>query len=105
MISTFAWRADWLRNLAADPEARVSCAGWIVPARAQIVENVDAKRALITQHLFFATAPFLVVHAVLRTVLRPLLLAWMRRWVTPRPIVILRPSYVGQATPVPPSPQ
>ena len=49
-----------------------------------------AKRALIGAHPFFPGAPFAVVHAVLRTILRPLLVFGMRRWVAPRPMVIIR---------------
>ena len=89
VISTFHWRSDWIRNIRADPRVEVTCAGWRLPARAEIVDDPATKRALITRHLFFPTAPFILVHAVLRTVLRPLLLAWMRYWVGPRPIVVL----------------
>ena len=90
VVSTFDWRSDWIRNLRVDPRVEVTCAGWRVPARAEIVEDSAAKRALITRHLFFPTAPYVAVHAVLRTLLRPLLLAWMRYWVGPRPIVVIR---------------
>jgi len=91
VISTFHWRSDWIRNLRKDPEVTVTCAGWIVNGRAEIVEAPASKRAIITRHPFFPTAPLLPVHAVLRTILRPLLLLWMRRWVTPRPMVLIRP--------------
>jgi deazaflavin-dependent oxidoreductase (nitroreductase family) len=90
-ISTFHWRSDWIRNLHRHPDVTVTCGGWVLRARAEIIEDPETKRALITEHPFFPTAPFLPVHAVLRTVLRPLLLLWMRRWVTPRPIVLIRP--------------
>jgi deazaflavin-dependent oxidoreductase (nitroreductase family) len=91
VISTFHWRSDWIRNLRRNPDVTVTCAGWAVPARAEIVEDSERKRAIITAHLFFPTAPFLPVHAVLRTILRPLLLLWMRKWVAPRPMVLIRP--------------
>src|SRR5262245_22445728 len=51
VISTFGWRADWLRNLDAHADVRVTCAGWTVPARAEIVEDRVAKRAIISAHL------------------------------------------------------
>jgi deazaflavin-dependent oxidoreductase (nitroreductase family) len=90
VISTYHWRSDWIRNLRDDPRVSVTCAGWTIPARAEIVEDPAAKRALISAHPFFPTAPFVVVHAVLRTILRPLLVLWMRRWVAPRPLVVIR---------------
>ena len=90
VISTYHWRSDWIRNLRKDPQVRVTCAGWVLPARAEIVEDVAAKRAIIGAHPFFPGAPFVVVHAVLRTVLRPLLVLAMQRWVAPRPLVVIR---------------
>jgi len=90
VISTYHWRSDWIRNLRQDPRVSVTCAGWTLPARAEIVEDPAAKRALIGAHPFFPGAPFAVVHAVLRTILRPLLVLGMRRWVAPRPLVIIR---------------
>ena len=95
VISTYHWRSDWIRNLRKDPRASVTCAGWTLPARAEIVEDPAAKRAIISEHPFFPTAPFVLVHAILRTILRPLLVLWMRRWVAPRPMVILRREREG----------
>src|SRR5881396_3445379 len=90
VISTYHWRSDWIRNLRADPRVSVTCAGWTIPARAEIVEDPAAKRAIIGKYPFFPAAPFVVVHAVLRTVLRPLLVLCLRRWVAPRPMVVMR---------------
>src|SRR5437773_11036167 len=90
VISTYHWRSDWIRNLRQDPQVQVTCAGWVLPARAEIVEDVAAKRTIIGAHPFFPGAPFVVVHAVLRPVLRPLLVLAMRRWVAPRPVVVIR---------------
>ena len=90
VISTYHWRSDWVRNLRKDPQVRVTCAGWVLPAHAEIVEDVAAKRTIIRAHPFFPGAPFVVVHAVLRTVLRPLLVLAMQRWVAPRPLVVIR---------------
>jgi hypothetical protein len=47
---------------------------------------------IVTEDPFFPPAPFTIVRAVLRTLLRPLLLLFIRRWVTPRPIVLIRPQ-------------
>ena len=88
-ISTYGMRSDWIRNIRKDPEARVTCAGRVVPARAEIVEDIGRKRALITAHPFFPAAPFVVVNAVAVTLFRPLLVAFLRRWVTSRPVVVL----------------
>ena len=90
VISTYGWRSDWIRNLGKDPRGLVTCAGWTLEVRAEIVEEVDAKRAIISAHPFFPVAPFAVVHAILRTILRPLLVAWLRQWVAPRPVVVIR---------------
>jgi len=94
-ISTYHWRSDWIRNLRKEPRVSVTCAGWTIAARAEIVEDPAAKRAIIGEHPFFPGAPFVVVHAVLRTILRPLLVFGMRRWVAPRPMVLLRREREG----------
>jgi deazaflavin-dependent oxidoreductase (nitroreductase family) len=92
VISTYGWRSHWIRNLEQDPRVRVTCAGWVRHGRAEIVEDVEAKRALVGAHPFFPAAPFAVVHVVLRTLLRPILILLLRGWVTPRPIVVIRPE-------------
>jgi hypothetical protein len=48
------------------------------------------KRAIVSEHPFFAPAPFAIVHLVALTVLRPLVVAFLRGWVTPRPVVVIR---------------
>jgi deazaflavin-dependent oxidoreductase (nitroreductase family) len=95
VISTYGWRSHWIRNLEQDPRVQVTCAGWVQPGRAEIVEEPDAKRSLVSAHPFFPPAPFAVVHVVLRTLLRPLLIGLLRRWVTPRPVVLVRPERGG----------
>lgn len=89
VISTYGWRSHWIRNLRVDPQASVTCAGWVLPARAEILEEGDAKHAVVSAHPFFPLAPFGWVHAVLCTLLRPLLVLWLRVWVSPRPVVVL----------------
>ena len=87
-MSTYGTRSDWIRNLRKDPAVRVTCNGRIVPARAEIVDDLARKRALVSAHPFFAPAPFAIVHAVVLTLFRPLLVALLRRWVTARPVVV-----------------
>jgi len=58
VISTYAWRSDWMRNLRREPAVRVTCAGWVVPARAEVIDDVAAKQALVSAHPFFPPAPF-----------------------------------------------
>ena len=88
-MSTYGTRSDWIRNLRKDPAVRVTCNGRVVPARAEIVNHLARKRALVTAYPFFAPAPFAIVHAVVLTLFRPVLVAGLRRWVTVRPVVVL----------------
>ncbi len=92
VISTYGTRSDWLRNLARDPRVRVTCAGWLVDARAEIVDEPDAKRQLVSTHPFFPPAPFGVLNWLHRTLLRPLTIAFLRWWVQSRPVVVIRPA-------------
>ena len=88
-ISTYGMQSDWIRNLRKDPAISVTRAGQVVGARAEIVEELVRKRDLVTAHPFFPAAPFTVVHAVVLTLFRPLLVVFLRRWVTSRPVVVL----------------
>ena len=88
-ISTYGRRSDWVRNLAKEPAVKVTSGGRVVPARAEIVDDLARKRALVTAHPFFAPAPFAVVNAVVLTLFRPLWVAFLRRWVRVRPVVVL----------------
>jgi deazaflavin-dependent oxidoreductase (nitroreductase family) len=95
VISTYGWRSHWIRNIQHDPAVQVTCGGWVVSGRAEIVEDLDRKRSIVSSNPFFPPAPFAPVHAILRTILRPLLTLLLRRWVTPRPIVVVRPDPQG----------
>lgn len=95
VISTYGWRSHWIRNIQRDPRVRVTCAGWTLEGRAELVEDPDAKRTIVSSHPFFPPAPFEIVHALLRTILRPLLILLLRRWVTPRPIVLIRREHAS----------
>lgn len=91
VISTYGWRSHWIRNLARDPRVRLTCGGWVITGRAEVIEDLEEKRAIISANPFFPPAPFALVHVVLRTLLRPVLIGLLRMWVKPRPIVLIRP--------------
>lgn len=97
LISTYGWRAHWLRNLREDPRVRFTAGGWILSGRAEVIEDNAQKRALVAADPFFPAAPFVWVHAILRTLFRPLLVFVLRRWVEPRPLVLVRPELRGEA--------
>ena len=98
-ISTYGMRSDWIRNLRKDPAVRVTAAGRVVAARAEIVDDGDRKHALVSAYPFFAPAPFAIVNAVVLALFRPLLAAFLRRWVTVRPVVVL---HLTEGSPAPP---
>ena len=90
VISTYGWRSDWIRNIRRDPRVHVTCAGWVLGAQAEIVEDRAAKRALVSAHPFFPPAPFAILNLLHRTLLRPLWLPFLRWWVRSRPVVVIR---------------
>jgi deazaflavin-dependent oxidoreductase (nitroreductase family) len=102
VISTYGWRSHWIRNLKRDPRVRVTAGGWVLSGRAEVIEDLERKYSIVGENPFFPAAPFAIVHAVLRTLLRPLLVRFLRRWVSPRPIVVIRPEALvsPQATPL-----
>src|SRR5438034_7801356 len=42
VISTYHWRSDWIRNPRPRPQVRVTGAGAVRPARAEIIEDPAA---------------------------------------------------------------
>lgn len=92
VISTYGRQSDWIRNIARDPRVSVTCAGWVVAARAEIVADIEAKHALVSAHPFFPPAPFVLLNFLHRTLLRPFAVVFLRWWVTPRPVVVIRPD-------------
>jgi len=80
-----------MRNIRRDPRVRVTCAGWVLEAVAEIVDDPDARRALVSAHPFFPPAPFGLLNFLHRTILRPLAVGFLRWWVRSRPIVVIRP--------------
>jgi hypothetical protein len=97
VISTYGRQSDWIRNIRRDPRVQVTSAGWVLPAQAEIVEDIEAKRSLISAHPFFPPAPFAVLNFLHRTVLRPVWLPFLRWWVTLRPVVVIRPEHAGRS--------
>ena len=90
VISTYGTRSDWFRNLRKEPQVEVTAGGRRVPGRAEIVEDVFHKRAIVSANPFFPAAPFRPLNALARTVLRRPSAATLRRWVTHRPVVVIR---------------
>jgi deazaflavin-dependent oxidoreductase (nitroreductase family) len=104
VISTYGFRSQWIRNLKQDPRVWVTCGGWTLCGLAEIVEDREEKHAIVGAHPFFPPAPLAPIHLVLRTLLRPLLVAMLRRWVTPRPMVRIRRAAVEASPGTPPNP-
>jgi deazaflavin-dependent oxidoreductase (nitroreductase family) len=90
VISTYDRRSNWIKNIERDPHVQVTCAGWELLARAEIVDDLVAKQSIVGLHPFFPAAPTILFHAVFLTVLRPLTIAALRRWVMNRPVVVIR---------------
>ncbi len=102
VISTYGWQSHWIRNLKRDPQVRITAGGWTLTGRAEVIEDLERKHAIVSADPFFPAAPFAIVHAVVRTLLRPLLIRFLRRWVTPRPIVVIRPEAIVSPEDAPP---
>ena len=64
---------------------------YFVRAHAEVVDDLDAKRALVTAHPFFVPLPVVPLNLIHMTVLRPLTIAFLRWWVGRRPVVLIRP--------------
>jgi deazaflavin-dependent oxidoreductase (nitroreductase family) len=99
VISTYARRSNWIRNIEHDHGVKVTAAGWTIEARAEIVDDLETKRALVAAHPFFAPAPVALLNMLHRTLLRPLTVAFLRRWVTKRPVIVIRPTPVSVSSP------
>ncbi len=90
VISTYGERSNWMRNMRANPRVRITCAGWRVNGRAEIVHDRATKQSLVSTHPFFPPAPFGLVNLLHRTLLRPVCVAFLRWWVRGRPVVVIR---------------
>jgi deazaflavin-dependent oxidoreductase (nitroreductase family) len=92
VISTYDRRSNWIRNIERNPAVQITCAGWVLPAHAEIVDDLETKRALVTAHPYFPPAPVLPLNLIHITLLRPLTIAFLRRWVVHRPVILIRPA-------------
>ena len=101
VISTYGLRSNWIRNIERDAAVTVSCAGWVLPARAEIIDDLEAKRALVSAHPFFAPLPMMPINTLHITLLRGLTVAFLRRWVTHRPVVLVRHQGAAPNSPRP----
>jgi len=90
VISTYGTRSDWFRNVRRDPRVRITAAGWVLPARGEIVDDLAAKRRLVEAHPFFPAAPFALLNLLHRTVFGPVWIPFLRWWVARRPVVVVR---------------
>jgi deazaflavin-dependent oxidoreductase (nitroreductase family) len=102
VISTYGWRANWIRNIQRSSQVSVSVGGWVAGAEAEIIDDVDRKRSIVMANPFFPVAPFAIFQIPLRTVLRPVLQLLLKHWVKPRPIVFIRPERILSPKPIAP---
>ncbi len=89
VISTYGRRSAWIRNLEACPEVELTARGRKVPGRAEIVDDVARKQELAAEMPFLPLAPLGFVQSLARGPLRGPAIAWLERWVTPRPVVVI----------------
>jgi hypothetical protein len=66
---------ELVRNIQRSADVTITAGGWLLSGRAELVEALERKVELVSRYPFFPAAPFVPVHAALRTVLRPLLLS------------------------------
>ena len=92
VISTYGWQSNWIRNIRHDARVGVTCAGWVLEARAEVIQDLDAKRDVVSTHPFCPAAPFGVVNLLHRTLLRPIWVPFLRWWVKSRPVIVIRPE-------------
>jgi deazaflavin-dependent oxidoreductase (nitroreductase family) len=89
VISTYARRAAWLRNLETCRAVTITSGGASVQGSASIVDDLARKHALVEELPFVPLAPWLFVQRLARGALKPLVLPWLRRWVANRPVVLI----------------
>jgi deazaflavin-dependent oxidoreductase (nitroreductase family) len=89
VVSTYGWRSDWIRNLRKNPQVKVSRDGAEVSGVAEVVEDVERKRRIISENPL-VIPPFAAVRAIAFGPMRPLTTAFLRRWVTSRPVIVIR---------------
>lgn len=89
VVSTYGWRSDWIRNLHKNPQVKVTRDGAEVDGIAEVVEDLERKRRIVSENPF-VIPPFAVVRAIAFGPMRPLTTAFLRRWVTSRPVIVIR---------------
>ncbi|HTO54296.1 MAG TPA: nitroreductase family deazaflavin-dependent oxidoreductase [Myxococcota bacterium] len=89
VISTYARRAAWLRNVEACGDVRITSGGATVDARAEVVDDLACKHGLVEALPFIPLAPWRFVQKLARGAAKPLAVAWLRRWVAARPVVLI----------------
>jgi deazaflavin-dependent oxidoreductase (nitroreductase family) len=89
VVSTYGWRSDWIRNLRKNRHVKVSRDGAEVSGVAEVVEDLQQKRRIVSENPF-VIPPFAIVRAIAFGPLRPLTTAFLRRWVTSRPVIVIR---------------
>jgi len=89
VISTYGRRSAWIRNVEACPEVELTSRGKKVAGRAEIVDAVARKHELAEAMPFVPLAPVGFVQSLARGAARGPIVAWLKQWVTPRPVVLI----------------
>jgi deazaflavin-dependent oxidoreductase (nitroreductase family) len=58
MLSTYGWRSNWIRNIQHDANVTITAGGWVLSGHAELVEELERKIHLASEHPFFPAAPF-----------------------------------------------
>jgi deazaflavin-dependent oxidoreductase (nitroreductase family) len=88
VYSTYGERSNWMRNLRCDPHAQVTAAGHLLPARAEIIDDVIRRQTIAAEHPMLGIGAFFVTSGPLIELLRPLLRPLFRWWSKKRALVI-----------------
>jgi deazaflavin-dependent oxidoreductase (nitroreductase family) len=89
VVSTYGWRSAWVRNIEACPDVELTSRGKKVKGRAEIVDDVERKQVLAAEMPFVPLAPIGFAQSLARGALRGPAVAWLKQWVTPRPVVVI----------------
>ncbi len=89
VISTYGWRSDWIRNIRKNPRVKVTQDGTVVDGVAEIIEDFERKRRIVTENPMIPI-PFEAVRAIAFGPMRDVTTGFLRRWVTSRPVVVIR---------------
>jgi hypothetical protein len=80
---------DWIRNLRKNPRVEVTRDGAVVSGTAEVVEELGRKRQIVSENPL-VIFPFRIVRAIAFGPMRPITVGLLRRWVTSRPVVVIR---------------